>query len=735
MSKSTYRSFRDLKRILTKRNPHLMMDGNPLSLSDSRRLITAYLLFTSLLDDCTIRVNEWFDQHEEAQDLPQLLVSREMFRRDNSTKNVARHILAVIDSDAALIQEQLKNMLLFVRHISDNDMGIRHPFVSNLYKREMKDLRYGSTKFGVDWTNPICKVMLPYVRLLYHYESPILFGVCNDLLQFTTRLTLRDVDWIEEENVADYVSFEEELHNQIYDSSLLDDLRSIITDWFSDFTFVGSRTNHGYGATAEVRRSAGTEAKYHEMVLTQETTRFLTNVGWTPVDGIWPALSETINAYKGNDWDEDDVYHPLPAFSSRELITKVQLVPKGINKKRVVSMEPTVHQFCEKQIGDAFDRHFRKHPEMHIDLHDQTHNTALCLEGSSTGLYGTIDLSSASDSVTNTLVREVFRDTRIASILNDIRTRNAVLPDGQIVELEKYAPMGSATCFPIECTVFSAIVTLAQQRLGVHRYYRVYGDDLVVHKDVFDEVVRLLDALHFRVNGDKSYSPGSHFTESCGIECYFGTDVSPIRISRKLDTDGLEKSRSYDYNRKKGGTSRKINFRKRTKSPGLDGWYELANGLLKHRCYDTRKLVIEYTKDYFPGCIFSHSEERGFLCFSRNIEYVKRKWDRKLQRYVVLVQDTIASVDAGSDIARYSKLLEAYDLTSRDSLIDPNDRIDISAGAAHTVFGWKWVPWDDLVEFDSQSLSYVPNDGELLLHVMESWEPINGRYVDRKSVV
>lgn len=70
-------------------------------------------------------------------------------------------------------------------------------------------------------------------------------------------------------------------------------------------------------------------------------------------------------------------------------------VPKNSKIDRVAIKEPELNMFCQKGVGD-FIRHRLKRI-VKVDLNDQTRNQQLARIGSETGLLATLDLSSASD--------------------------------------------------------------------------------------------------------------------------------------------------------------------------------------------------------------------------------------------------------------------------------------------------------------------------------------------------
>lgn len=168
------------------------------------------------------------------------------------------------------------------------------------------------------------------------------------------------------------------------------------------------------------------------------------------------------------------------------------------------------------------------------------------------GEFATIDLSNASDSVSYALVKRVLRGTSLYRAVICTRSDKTRLSDGSVIELAKFAPMGSALCFPIECLIFAAVCEVSCRRLGRNLYYRVYGDDIICHEDLVPNVLALLDALHFTVNKDKSFHGRAdfNFRESCGGEYVNGVDVTPFKVSRGL--------KAYDQVSDKTITSSKI---------------------------------------------------------------------------------------------------------------------------------------------------------------------------------
>jgi hypothetical protein len=224
---------------------------------------------------------------------------------------------------------------------------------------------------------------------------------------------------------------------------------------------------------------------------------------------------------------------------------KVSFVPKTAKGPRTIAVEPSWRMYCQQGLMNALVTGIESRG-LPARFTDSSMNRDLARKGSIDRSLATIDLSAASDSVSSRLVRELtsgrpgFRDALFAA-----RSDRALLPDGTTLTLNKFASMGSATCFPIEAMVFTAIAVLAiaprtasgQVSLPVSREVvrrvTVYGDDIVVPSSEYSTVVDALNLFGFKVNEKKSFHKGS-FRESCGGDYYDGHDVSYVKVRHPL---------------------------------------------------------------------------------------------------------------------------------------------------------------------------------------------------------
>jgi hypothetical protein len=173
-----------------------------------------------------------------------------------------------------------------------------------------------------------------------------------------------------------------------------------------------------------------------------------------------------------------------------------------------------------------------------------------------------------------------------------------------VIALKKFAPMGSALCFPIETMIFAAICEYVTRGHCVRGDYSVYGDDIIVPTQCAGQLMRLLTTLGFYVNTEKSfYQQENWFRESCGSEFCDGFDVTPMRVSRK--------------------------YAHKTMDVRIEQYVDLANrayerGYLNLRAFFLRKLrSTQYVPLFAPNAVLSEN----YTNF-----HTERRWNLDLQR-------------------------------------------------------------------------------------------------------
>lgn len=407
----------------------------------------------------------------------------------------------------------------------------------------------------------------------------------SQYLGFLTKLVLDRPD-LEEKALADYIDFEENYPGFNESNPMLPNLKSIILGWLGDFRYDGSLCRHGNGAVANCEKSKF--AKYTSFSV------------------------DTRLCYLYNRESYLGLYDYLPLGTSSEKLertSKLEFVPKNVSKLRSISMEPASLQFVQQGVMRYFYDYFENHKylDRHIKLYDQTQNKAYAYDGSITNNYATIDLSSASDSVSYDLCHYIFGgNTEVWRWLVGTRSDHTLLPDGRKFPLKKFAPMGSAVCFPIETLIFAGIAELAVtigHEMGLTRnndtgvyndFYTVYGDDIIVPLPVYNITVELLSSFGFKINREKSYA-NSPFKESCGGNYFCGRDITPVRYKLVADKNNRFAPDTYS------GACSLIN-------------YAYEKGLKVFRCFllhslDERKLAPLFTnvKDQSPQIYSTHA--------------------------------------------------------------------------------------------------------------------------------
>jgi len=221
-------------------------------------------------------------------------------------------------------------------------------------------------------------------------------------------------------------------------------------------------------------------------------------------------------------------------------VSKVMTVPKDSRGPRIITEEPCEYMYLQQGLGRKMMSWFESKPltRGHINFTDQTVNQRLALEGSRTGYWATLDLKDASDRLSKLVVSEIFRlKPAVLEALLAIRTPVTQLPSKRLLHLEKFAGMGSATCFPAESFCFwtLSVASIAHaSNMGLREASElvyVYGDDIVVPSELASLVIDGLESVGLLVNRDKSYYEGD-FRESCGVDAFLGTNITPTRFKK-----------------------------------------------------------------------------------------------------------------------------------------------------------------------------------------------------------
>lgn len=211
--------------------------------------------------------------------------------------------------------------------------------------------------------------------------------------------------------------------------------------------------------------------------------------------------------------------------------SKLSFVPKNDRISRSICTEPVLNMFYQLGCGAILERRLRS--RFGIDLSTQPDvNRVLAAHGSKGAPWSTIDLESASDTIAlrmceYLLPKEVISYFRIM--------RSAVTSHkGSTYSLDMISTMGNGFTFPLQTIIFAAVVEACYLSLHIPLLkgsyavnFGVFGDDIVIHRDAWPRVLRVLALLGFSVNGAKSFVEGP-FRESCGRDYYNGHNIRGV---------------------------------------------------------------------------------------------------------------------------------------------------------------------------------------------------------------
>jgi hypothetical protein len=226
--------------------------------------------------------------------------------------------------------------------------------------------------------------------------------------------------------------------------------------------------------------------------------------------------------------DEDEWWASVPVVIHDATLS---FVPKTAKTKRIVFPEPVLNGLGQMALGDVISRRLAA---VGVDIRDQTRNQFLAREGSLTGALATLDLQSASDTISRELVAHLL-PLDWWNALKQLRTGH-VRYRGERITLEKFSGMGNGFTFPLETLIFWSLARAVC--VGDREVVSVYGDDIIVPTHRYEELVHVLRVCGFLVNQKKSFHKGP-FRESCGADWISGIDVRPYYQKDLVTPQGL----------------------------------------------------------------------------------------------------------------------------------------------------------------------------------------------------
>ncbi len=330
------------------------------------------------------------------------------------------------------------------------------------------------------------------------------------------------------------------------------------------------------------------------------------------------------NAYSLGAYQSKELKLVTVVKPEHEQPVKVVTVPKTLRGPRIIAIEPVCMQYAQQAIRRGIYSAIETYDLTagHVNFRDQSINQGLAVSASSDGLLATIDLSDASDRVPLDLALLMFRSNPdLQDAVAACRTTRAKLPSGLVIDLKKFASMGSALCFPIEAMYFYTICVIAllrAQNLPVSRanIYRVsrdihvYGDDLVVPTTYAITVLDHLQQYNCKVNSSKTFVSG-YFRESCGDDAYRGYLVTPVYL-------------------------RKLRPKNRRQASELISWVSTANAFYLKGYWNVASYMFAHCEKILGPLPFVSPESSALGRVSFLGYRSAERWSRNYHRYEVL---------------------------------------------------------------------------------------------------
>lgn len=376
-------------------------------------------------------------------------------------------------------------------------------------------------------------------------QDPAILTYLLSFLYFGKKMEYIDED-LAPAALRDWLQIEQELGTLEFSSAITEPLRKIISHWLKSFDDTLLLPKHGPGYTAEGYLDPND--KLDNLTLDRRD-RYV----FRP------------NSFGRVGVDRRSVVD-YPDHIGGPKVARWKEVPKYAYTMRSICMEPAERMCLQQEVARWLISAMRDSTcRFLIDFQDQEPNQRYAVMGSCNFTLDTIDLSAASDRVHVDLVKAVFPRKVLFYLLG---TRTSLVDIGhghKILKVRKFAPMGSALCFPVQSILFASIVVLAHLMRAkkvtrdmlvsepwfsetdidwvinqstselegpFHKLFtpRVYGDDIICDHHVTDDVLFLLEQLGLKVNSSKSFFGGQLLRESCGVYAYNGHVVTPIRF-------------------------------------------------------------------------------------------------------------------------------------------------------------------------------------------------------------
>jgi len=201
---------------------------------------------------------------------------------------------------------------------------------------------------------------------------------------------------------------------------------------------------------------------------------------------------------------------------------RLSFVPKNAKTMRPIEVAPLLNTVMQKLFGNYIRSRLKK---FGLNLRTaQSKHRMLARLSSITDALATIDLKSASDTISTSIVMELL-PYKWFDVLDQLRSK-CFRVDDKWYPYEKFSAMGNGYTFELETLIFWALAKAVVPK-GQWEQVSVYGDDIIIPKEYAPKLISLLNHCGFDTNVEKSFISGP-FKESCGGDYFNGVNVRPF---------------------------------------------------------------------------------------------------------------------------------------------------------------------------------------------------------------
>lgn len=234
-------------------------------------------------------------------------------------------------------------------------------------------------------------------------------------------------------------------------------------------------------------------------------------------------------------------------------------VPKSYKSYRIITPLAPINAMELQRVRKAWERALEVNGfTQYFDVTSQDRNRELALRGSTDGSYTTVDMSSASDSISRELAYSLMPH-EVVDLIDPfmerwIDWRYANGSEGGR-ECYMFGTSGNPITFVHEGTFFMSGCLTANDIFNQFLKAEdeepalppsIFGDDMSVDTRVYELLADILRHLGCYLNAEKTFSDG-FYRESCGSEYYAGLDVASLYWPRRGFKSSQFKRESRDF--------------------------------------------------------------------------------------------------------------------------------------------------------------------------------------------